>query len=75
MKITYQFDTDSEGFDRGELLAIENACKLVVIISEIRDQLREWYKYDTRSTISTEEISDTINRIIDKHFNIEELIY
>ena len=45
-------------------------------LSDIKDQVREWNKYDMRESIPTSEIFDTINDIIfEKVPKLEEMIY
>lgn len=75
MKITYEFDTDKEGFDWTELHRIEQADDMAYSISLIKDKVRSWYKYDDRSSIPVEEIQDTIYDILNEHLNLEKLGY
>ena len=51
MKVTFEFDTDSENFDRDEYNRVLLANDMAVCIEEIRNQLRSWYKYDSRGDI------------------------
>lgn len=80
MKIIYEFDTDSEGWrDGGESMTrdqYESAFNMLMALDKILDKIREWYKYDTREAIPTEEIRETLTNIIDDQVpNIEKLRY
>ena len=78
MKITYEFDTDGPNWDSERMTRdqYEHAFQMLSALSEILDKTREWYKYDQREAIPTEEIRNTINGIIDEKVpDIEELIY
>ena len=76
MKVTFEFNTDDENFDRYQLEAHHQAENLVFTLSKITDKLREWYKYDNRSSIPIEEVYDSIWDIIqDNNINMEKLGY
>lgn len=80
MKITYEFDTESEdwkdGTDSMRRDQFEASFGMLKALSDIQDKLREWYKYDTREHIPIEEIRDVLVGIIDENVpNIERLIY
>lgn len=75
MKIKIEFDTESENFDNYELETYLHAREMLSCISEIKDKVRSWYKYDERTAIPTEEIWDSILDIINEHINLEKLGY
>ena len=75
MKITFEFDTDSELFDSIELETFYQANYLRICISEILDKCRAWEKYDEREAIPADEIRDTIVRIVNENCNLEKLGY
>ena len=75
MKITYEFDTDKEGFDWTELNRIQQADDMAYSISLITDKIRSWYKYDERNSIPVEEIQEELYEIINEHVNMEKLGY
>ena len=75
MKITFEFDTDSELFDSTELETFYQANHLRMCISDILDKLRSWEKYDNRDAIPVDEIRDTIVRIVNENCNLEKLGY
>ena len=60
MKVIFEFDTDNENFSNYQLQAHYQAEDMVYCLSEILKQLREWYSYDSRGSIPTEEIDDKI---------------
>ena len=76
MKITYEFDTCSENYDHHELITYQNAQKMLSTLSDITNQLRQWYKYDERGSIPVDEIYDKIWDIInDNNVSLEEMGY
>lgn len=76
MKITFEFDTESEHFDRTELQRHYQADKLAYTLNDIINHIRNWYKYDSRGSIPADEIYDSIWDIIqDNNINMEDLGY
>ena len=75
MKITYEFNTDIEGYDLTELHCIQHAEDLAHCIYEIQNKIRSWYKYDDRNSIPVEEIQEEIYSIINDHVDMEKLGY
>lgn len=74
MKVIFEFDTDSENFNNCELEQVKQADKMARTLSEITDQLRSWYKYDTRGSIPIDEIHEKIWEIIkENNINIDEI--
>lgn len=47
MKITFEFDTDSENFDNTELEACKQANKLVRTLNDITECIRSWEKWES----------------------------
>lgn len=66
MKITFEFDTDSENFSQSELESYKQAINTTYCLTKIKDQLKEWYNHDSRGSIPITEVYDTINDIIDE---------
>ncbi len=75
MKVIFEFDTDNENFSNYQLQAHYQAEDMVYCLSEILKQLREWYSYDSRGSIPTEEIDDKIKEIICTNINMEKMGY
>lgn len=78
MKITYEFDTSSEDWQDDKYIRerYEASFDMLMALSDIKDQVREWNKYDTRESIPTSEIFDTIYDIINNRVpKLEEMIY
>ena len=76
MKVIYEFDLDKENAtDNKELFLFQNANNMLMIISDIYDQLKEWYRHDSRGSIPTEEVHDRILQIMNENINIERLIF
>lgn len=55
------------------LHAHEYALASLIAIDEIVQQLREWYKYDTRGKIPRVEVISTISKIINSEVKISKL--
>lgn len=72
MKIIFEYDTDSESYNRSEVLMHTHAIDMYCALLEIQKQVREWYKYDQRTQIPDEEVRNTINGIIADHVNMDE---
>lgn len=78
MKITYEFDDSTEAWkdDRYTVDRFNASFDMLMALSSIKDQIREWNKYDQRESIPTSEIFETINDIIyDRVPKLEEMIY
>ena len=75
MKINFEFDTDSENFDYIELERYKQVDNMAICLGEIADKVRYWYNKEIRNEIPTEEIGDTIFKIINEHINLEKIGY
>lgn len=75
MKVTFQFDTESENFDNYELERHYQADNMAYCLNEITNQIRSWYKYDERENIPVDEIHTKIWDIIQQEVNMEKLGY
>ena len=75
MKVTFEFDTDSENFSRCEYNRVLLANDMAMCIDEIASQLRSWYKYDNREEIPIEEVYDKLFNIITECVSLEKLGY
>ena len=78
MKITYEFDTNSENWqdDNYTRERYEASFDMLMALSDIKDQLREWYKYDTRESIPISEVFNKLSDIINTRVpKLEEMIF
>lgn len=75
MKITFEFDDTIENFDITQLERVKSADDTAYCISQIRDQLKQWYSYDNRGEIPISEVYDTIMNIITERVDLEKLGY
>lgn len=75
MKVTFEFDTDSENFDRCQLECHYQSEDMARCISEITKKLRGWVKYDERNKLPKNEVFDDIWEIINEYVNLEKLGY
>ena len=75
MKITYEFDTTSEDFDRAELLRVQKATEMTACIYDIENKLRGWYKYDPRNEVPIDEVREEILEIIRSHDIDTDVLY
>ena len=73
MKVIFEFDTDSENFDKFQLQSHYQAEKMTLCLLEIFKQIREWDKYDSRSEIPAGEVRDTLTNIIYEYIHPENL--
>lgn len=64
VKITYEFDTESENFSPEELLRVQKAEDMVYALYELSLAVSGWYKYPESSG---ELNADTLN---DKFYDI-----
>lgn len=75
MKVTFEFDDTVENFDVFQYRQYQAAEVMAQCLSQIRDQLKEWYSYDNRGEIPISEIYDIIMNIIIEHVDLEKLGY
>lgn len=74
MKISFEFDTDSEDFDNCELERYKQVDKMARCLYHIDDKLRGYYKYDTRGSVEIDEFTRTLWDIMkDDGIDLEEL--
>lgn len=75
MKITYEFDTMSENFDRYEYRRISKALDMALALYDIDSKIRGWIKYDERDTIPVDEITDMFVGVLDNRMiNLDDLL-
>lgn len=75
MKITFEFDTNSEQFDRIELNRIQKAFDMALALYDIDNLCRKYRKYDERESIPVEEIDNEIGKIYSKYnINIDDIL-
>lgn len=75
MKVKFEFDTQSEDFDRQEYEVFKCAEDMARALYEITNKLRNWEKYDEREAIPADEIRESIMDIINEHVDLEKLGY
>ena len=75
MKITLEFDTESENFDYCDLEMYKQARDMLMCLDAIREQLKTWENRDERVSIPISEISDKIFEIMRDHVNLEKMGY
>lgn len=73
MEVNYKFTFEEGSDDLIELKMIQNATGMYLALSDIREQLRQWYKYGDRKAIPVEELRDTILDIIAEHVDLDKL--
>lgn len=64
MKVTFEFDTDKEGFAPDELLRVQKADDLTNALWDLSNLIRGWYK--NVGSVNAEEISEEFYRILDR---------
>lgn len=75
MKVTFEFDDTIENFDVAQFNRLKAADDLACCICKIKDQLKQWYSYDSRGSIPISEVYDTITDIILEYVDLEKLGY
>ena len=75
MKTTFEFDDTIENFDLCQFRRFQYADDIAYCLSQIRDQLREWYHHDNRGSIPIMEVYDTIMDIIIENIDLEKIGY
>lgn len=63
MKITYEFDTQSENYDPHELWLMQNSHLMWLALCQMKSQFRDWVKYRENPNISTEEVYEMFLRL------------
>jgi hypothetical protein len=75
MKITYEFDTTSENFDRYEYERIRKSLDMALALYDIDSKIRGWRKYDERDTIPVDEITDMFVGVLDNRMiNLDDIL-
>lgn len=64
MITTFTFNTAAEDYDHTEYQTYVQAPQMLQALHEIEQQVRQWYKYDSRGAIPADEIMDKIYDII-----------
>ena len=75
MKVIFEFDTENENFDEGELQTHYQAESMAKCIYEIQNKLKNWEKYHEETTIPVEKVYDEIFDIIQANVNMEKMGY
>ena len=75
IKITYEFDTDSENFDLMKLRAFQQSEEIAYALSEVIKQARKWDKSDPWAEIPAGEVYDTITDIVARYVDMEKIGY
>lgn len=75
MKITFEFDTDSENFSRDEYERILKADDMCGCLWDIAQQVRGWYNHPERYEKLTEDsLSEFFWKTMDEHgINLDRL--
>ena len=74
MKIKYEFDTESEKFDRSELLRIQKADDAVKALWDLQEAVLEWYRGHTNRPCNPDELHNVFFAILnDAGINLDEL--
>ncbi len=75
MKITYEFDTTAENFDRYEYARISKSLDMALALYDIDSKIRGWRKYDERDTIPVDEITDMFVGVLDNRMiNLDDIL-
>ena len=68
MKITFEFDTDSESFQLDEYERILNADNMCAVLLALSQRIKGWYNHPERYEPLTEEsLSEFFWKTMDEH--------
>ena len=75
MKITFEFDTDSENYSRDEYERMLKADDMCNCLWDIAQQVKGWYNHPERYEKLTEDsLSEFFNSVMDVHgINLDRL--
>lgn len=62
MKITIELDTEKS--DHFEIECHKVAVDMARALEDLKNQIREWFKYDSRGSIPADEIKEAFNKIL-----------
>ena len=68
MKITYEFDTDKDSFERAEFETYKQSEQMRDALFDLSEKVRFWYKRDERTEIPKEEIYNVFFDILKDNF-------
>lgn len=75
MKITYEFDTTTENFDRYEYTRVSKSLDMALALYDIDSKIRSWRKYDERDTIPVSEITDMFVGVLENRMiNLDDIL-
>lgn len=76
MKVTYEFNTDSDNFDYHEYQIYKQAPDTARTLSEIFDKLIHYEEWDERESIPKDELKETMVEILNENnVSLEEMGY
>lgn len=76
MKVIYEFNTDSENYDRYEHETYKQAPQMLVALGNITNTLRSYYKYDDRGSVPIDEFYEKLwDCITDAGVDLERMGY
>ena len=67
MKVTYEFNTTDENYDRSEHEMYKQAFNMMIALSRIEDEIRSWRKWESYPII--DEYSDFWNDLSEEKKN------
>lgn len=74
MEQVYKFTFEEGSDDTYEVYLIEKRHNMSLVLWDLSQKFREWYKYGDREAIPTEEIRDTFYDILaDNDINLDKL--
>ena len=74
MEQVYKFTFEEGSDDTCEVYLIEKRHNMSLVLWDLSQKFREWYKYGDREAIPTEEIRDTFYDILaDNDINLDKL--
>lgn len=76
VKVTYEFNTDSDNFDYHEYQMYKQAPDMARALNEIFSKLRNYEKWDERESIPKDELRETmVEALRENNVSLEEMGY
>lgn len=67
MKITFEFDTSSDGFSSDELLRVQKANDMAAFMFELEQKVRDWYRNRADEPLNEDNLREFVSMLYDKH--------
>ncbi len=74
MKITFEFNTESETFQPDELLRVQKANNMAGFIFELEQRVQDWYRNKANEPLNEDTLREFVSSLLYKYdINIEQM--